>query len=449
MKNSILFFSFILICFATDAQIPAGYYNGTETLSGNVLKQTLHNIIDNHNSVSYSSLWNHVQVTDKTSNNKVWDMYSDTPGSTPPYTFNFGSDQCGNYSQEGDCYNREHSWPQSWFNSGSPMQTDLFHIYPTDGYVNGQRGSYPFGEVGSASWTSQNGSKKGACNYPGYSSIAFEPIDAYKGDFARSYFYMSTRYYGEDSGWQTNSMVNGAEIQAWAQNLLIEWHTNDPVSQKEINRNNAVYGIQNNRNPFIDHPEFATLIFSSNYPQPVFAGSPVTTAQENSFYEYAISASDTYGNPISFNADNLPAWLNLTDNGNNTATLSGTPLAGDVGQVNVTIEADNLYSLLSEQSFTIEVSPVTNIISYNNKSASISLFPNPVHETLNIEFSALSSSIISISVIDILGQTISEEIIYMNNGKATVSTTSLNTGIYFVKLEADNFRHRVMRFVKE
>ncbi len=449
MKKNTLLLIFVLITFVIKAQIPAGYYNGTGSLSGTALQQALHNIIDNHTSVSYSSIWNHIQNTDKTSNNKVWDMYSDTPGSTPPYVYSFATDQCGSYSSEGDCYNREHSWPQSWFNSGSPMKTDLFQVYPTDGYVNGQRGSYPYGEVGSVNWTSQNGSKRGSCNYPGYTGEVFEPINAYKGDFARTYFYMSTRYYGEDSGWQNNGMVNGAELLPWAQNLLMEWHIDDPVSTKETDRNNAVYNIQGNRNPFIDHPEFAMLIFSSNYPQPVFSSTPVTTAFENSFYEYLVTASDSYGNQISFSSVNLPNWLILTDNGNNTATLSGTPLVGDIGLVSISVSANNHYSPATEQVFVIDVSPVTGIVALDNNPAEILIYPNPVIEIINIESTILNSSGISLSIIDILGQIISEEMIVTKNGMMHISTSNLTPGVYFLQIKCKDNQSQVLRFVKE
>lgn len=251
---------FIIAAGSLTAQ-PAGYYNGTEGLNGTQLRSALHNIIKNHNSLTYGDLWDAFTTTDKKTNGKVWDMYSDVPGGTPPYQYTFGSDQCGNYNGEGDCYNREHSWPKSWFNDNYPMYSDLFHLYPTDGYVNGKRSNYPYGEVGSSSWTSQNGSKVGNNTYPGNSETVFEPIDAYKGDFARTYFYMCTRYYTEDAGWENNGMINGANLKAWAQDMLIEWHHSDPVSPKETDRNNAVYAYQNNRNPFIDHPEFADKIW--------------------------------------------------------------------------------------------------------------------------------------------------------------------------------------------
>jgi endonuclease I len=261
MKKILISFLALSLWMGSFAQIPAGYYNTASGLTGLPLKIALHNIIKNHTSITYNQLWTAYQTTDVKPNGKVWDIYSDIPGGTPPYEFTFVTDQCGNYSAEGDCYNREHSFPQSWFNSASPMVSDLFHIYPTDGKVNGERNNFPYGDVGTASWTSLNGSKLGTCNDSGYSSTVFEPIDAYKGDLARTYFYMAVRYYSEDSGWPGSDMVSGAEPLLWARNVLLNWAINDTVSQKELNRNNAIYGIQNNRNPFIDHPEWIQAIW--------------------------------------------------------------------------------------------------------------------------------------------------------------------------------------------
>jgi len=256
------------------AQLPAGYYDGADGLNGSALQQALHDIIDDHEQQSYSSLHTHYYSTDRKPDGTVWDMYSDVPGGSPPYTYNFNSGEtCGNYSGEGDCYNREHSWPKSWFDSGYPMYTDLFHVVPSDGYVNGQRSNYPYGEVSNPSWTSQNGSKRGPNSYPGYSGTVFEPIDAYKGDFARIYFYMSTRYLNEDNGWTGSGMVEGAQLKAWALNMMMDWHEADPVSQKEIDRNNAVHDIQNNRNPFVDHPEYVDLIWGDPGDLPLAPGN--------------------------------------------------------------------------------------------------------------------------------------------------------------------------------
>ena len=255
MKKLLLFLLLPLFSISY-AQPPAGYYTPANGLSGVPLQAALHDIIDNHTVKSYSFLWTAFKTTDVKTNGKVWDMYS-----TCDWTFT--TDQCGSYGGECDCYNREHSWPKSWFGDKAPMNSDLFHLYPTDGYVNNKRGNYPFGEVSSPSYTSSNGSKVGSNTFPGYSGTVFEPIDEYKGDFARTYFYMSTRYYGEDSNWPGSPMVNKSQLKPWALAMMKKWHQNDPVSAKEISRNNAVYGFQNNRNPFIDHPEYVAAIWGT------------------------------------------------------------------------------------------------------------------------------------------------------------------------------------------
>ena len=248
------------------AQIPNGYYSNAEGKTGDELKAALHDIIKGHTTIAYSNIWNAFWSTDNKGNGIVWDMYSDIPNGTPPYTFEMGQNQCGSYQQEGDCYNREHSWPESWFNSDGTARTDLHQIFPTDGYVNARRSNYPFGEVQSATWTSQNGSKLGNCKSSlGYSGTVFEPIDAYKGDFARAIMYMSVRYYSEDSNWGTSGMTNKSEIEDWAIEMLMDWNEQDPVSDKETARNNAIYtDYQHNRNPFVDHPEYARLIWDEN-----------------------------------------------------------------------------------------------------------------------------------------------------------------------------------------
>ena len=259
-----LLYILLFLPFINFAQIPFGYYDDADGLEGETLRTELYDIINGHTVRTYTNLWTDFQTTDKKANGKVWDMYSLRADGTSNYEYTFVSDQCGNYSGEGVCYNREHSFPKSWFGGEvSPMYTDLFHLYPTDGSVNGMRSNYPYGEVGSATSTSTNGSKVGNCVYPGYTAKVFEPIDEFKGDFARSYFYMMTRYKNIVSGWNSD-MLNGDNLEPWAANMLVEWAQNDTVSQKEIDRNNDVHDIQHNRNPFIDHPEYICLIWNAS-----------------------------------------------------------------------------------------------------------------------------------------------------------------------------------------
>jgi endonuclease I len=273
---SFLMFLLLSLSSLSLAGIPAGYYDDAQGLSGESLQAALHDIIDDHTSISYDDLWQAFYTTDDKPNGKVWDMYSDIPGGTPPYEYTFFEDEGGSASGEGEGYNREHTWPQSWFGgSVPPMYTDLFQIVPTDIYVNNRRNNYAYGEVGSPTWTSMNGSRLGPCIWPGFSGTAFEPRDEYKGDLARNFFYMATRYYGEDSSWPGGPMSDGAELLDWAVDMLLAWHQQDPVSSKEISRNDTVYGFQDNRNPFIDHPEYAGLIYD---PTGIAGGLPPVAA---------------------------------------------------------------------------------------------------------------------------------------------------------------------------
>lgn len=319
MKKLITTVILLSIVVFSKAQIPSGYYN-TATGTGATLKTQLYNIIKDHTQVSYTpGVWNAFYTTDKKANGKVWDMYSDIPGGTPPYEYTFGSDQCGSYSGENSCYNREHSFPKSWFGDVAPMNVDIFHLYPTDGYVNGKRSNYPYGTVGTPTWTSLNGSKLGPCSAPGYTGIVFEPINDYKGDFARTYFYMVTRYENVVVSWNSNSeaqpTLNGTTFpcfDTWILNILLAWNAADPVSTKEIARNNAVYAIQHNRNPYIDHPEYVNLVWGTNvgityapaqltlqvYPNPTTGFCSVTLPSEFNQQNYAFSVYSSTGETV-------------------------------------------------------------------------------------------------------------------------------------------------------
>ncbi|MBD3906787.1 endonuclease [Chryseobacterium sp. Ch-15] len=256
------------------AQAPAGYYNSANGLSGASLKTALSNIITNgHQDKGYNGLWTAYKTTDIDKNyendGSILDIYSERPTSTDPYKFTPGNNQCGTYSTEGNCYNREHIVPQSLFNEGSPMKNDIHFIRATDGKVNGMRSNYPFGKVGSASFTSLNGSKVGSSSSSGFSGTVFEPIDEFKGDVARMVFYFVTRYQSKLSTFSTGNMIGSSSfpgLQTWELNVLLAWHNQDPVSQAEINRNNASYTFQGNRNPFIDNPSYVNQIWGGQAP---------------------------------------------------------------------------------------------------------------------------------------------------------------------------------------
>lgn len=253
----------VLTASITLAAIPAGYYDDAAGLSGTSLRQALHNIIDGHTEKSYDQVWDAFPTTDLRpigtyGADYIWCMYTHQE-------LYYDDDQQGNLTMDQYItYNREHSWPKSWANETYPMYTDLYHLYPTQSNSNTNRSNLPYGEVETATYTTANGTQKGDARAGlGYVGTVFEPIDEYKGDLARTYFYMTTRYYTEDAGWDSSGMTVKCELRDWALDMLLDWHSNDPVSQKELDRIEAVYAIQENRNPFIDHPEYVDSIWNA------------------------------------------------------------------------------------------------------------------------------------------------------------------------------------------
>ena len=332
MRKSLLFL-FLAISVVATAAIPSGYYTSANGKNKADLRSALQTIITNGHSVtSYSGLWTAYKSTDiNPSTGKIWDIYSNC-------SFTYSTGQCGTYSSECDCYNREHTNPQSWFNSASPMYSDLFNVYPTDGKVNGMRSNYAYGEVGSASYTSQNGSKLGSSNFSGYSGTVFEPIDEYKGDIARTYFYMVVRYAGLCENWSGDAKVIYSTANygftTYAVNLFLKWSREDPVSAKEIARNDAVYGVQNNRNPFIDYPGLEEYIWG-NLTSSTFSTdgvpTPLLTSPSSNgtidFGKVAYQGTDTAG--VYIKGANLTDDLTLSLSGANAAdfTLPETTVA--------------------------------------------------------------------------------------------------------------------------
>lgn len=260
-RKTISFLILAVVAQTLAAQNLTSYYSAANGKKGSALKTAMCSAISSHTQRSYKQLWTDFKTTDLRADGKIWDMYSNTTNYVPG-----GSAQGANYKGEGDSYNREHSFPKSWFNDASPMYTDLFHIYPTDGYVNNRRSNYPFGETNGEKYKSNGGfCKLGKSTVSGYTGIVFEPADEYKGDFARTYFYMATAYENKIASWSCD-MLSGNSYPAfatWALDMLLRWAEEDPVSQKEIDRNNAVYSIQKNRNPYIDFPGLEQYVWGS------------------------------------------------------------------------------------------------------------------------------------------------------------------------------------------
>lgn len=326
------------------AQPKAGYYNAAVGKSNAELKTSLHDIVGAHTERTYSQLWTDFQTTDKRADGKVWDMYSNC-------NFAFGTHQDSGSGGGSECqyYNREHSFPKSWFNDETPMYTDLYHLYPTDKYVNNKRGNYPYGETSNPTNTFGNGSKLGSSSFAGYAGIVFEPADEYKGDFARTYFYMVTAYDDRVATWVSDQLAENKypALSAWSVTMFLKWNTQDPVSSKETNRNNAVETIQKNRNPFIDHPELAEYIWGAK------KGTPwsLTSGVDELKVEFSISPNPTQDvlnistdeQNISCSVFNLNGQLLIQERFNNSGILSVATL--DNGMYLIQIQSGNKKSI--------------------------------------------------------------------------------------------------------
>lgn len=290
-------------CPVTPADELPQYYQSIDGTSGKELLDSIQQVAKvgyRTDDFRYDSCWLAFKYTDMTADGYIWEIYSDC-------VFEYEKDRTSNTSQTGDCkgYNREHAMCQSWFSEydlqGKKMSSskknspgsDIFHIYPASYGMNSRRGNRPYGEVQNAANISGNGTKYGTpvTNIAIDNSVAgayvegkitlstnvLEPADEYKGDIARSYFGTMVKWAGE---WAFNKNELGntifdATIDAdthygpennygltnYGLAMLLKWHRQDPVSQKEVDRNNGIQKTQGNRNPFIDYPYLAEYIW--------------------------------------------------------------------------------------------------------------------------------------------------------------------------------------------
>lgn len=293
---------------------------------------------------SYDGLWEAYKTTDvRPDGTHFWDIYSDTT----MYTLN-DSRINHSYKKEGDSINREHVIPQSSFNEAAPMKSDVHHVLPSDGYVNNRRSSYPHGEVtGSPTYTSNDGCKLGSGG--GNLGIVFEPMDQYKGDIARIYFYFVTCYQNKMSS-NTFTAFDKTTYPSISSKYLptyLKWAKEDPVSQKEIDRNNAAYAGQGNRNPFIDCPYAVGAIWDTEHATDYGNKGEYTSGEGVSISRSSISmisGGTTTIHATSTNSSNI-TWL--TSNSSvvsisSNSSSSGTDItltAGTAGNATITARA--------------------------------------------------------------------------------------------------------------
>jgi len=316
------------------ADIPKGYYTNALGKQDEALMTALEGIIYPHTQLGYNDLWKAFDSTDTGSDGYYIDMYSTCK-------YDYYSTHVGSASYVGQGINREHSFPKSWFGGEEyPMYTDLTMLIPTDAYVNQRRSNNPYGVcAGGITYTNEELGvtmlgKLGKSTYDGYTQTVFEPDDEYKGDFARIYFYMVTCYKSQVGAWPGCGQLDYAsnEYKAfsnWSIQLLMEWHRADPVSAKEIKRNEAVYLSQDNRNPFVDHPELAEHIWGTKQHSP-WTGEDTPTDPLVKEVPIMLSVDEATVQPTAFNAhwtavDNVSSYTlkvnRIAVPGDETATL--------------------------------------------------------------------------------------------------------------------------------
>ena len=309
------------------AEIPVGYYNSINGKKNRELKTALHRILAQHTRLDYDDMWYYWRTTDNRGNNVVWDMYSNN-------TRYFRDDNWGPSGMD-----REHSLPKSWWAEAAYVRDyaahdDINHLYPSDRDANAAKLNYILGETNNPSWTNQL-SKVGSnsFNYTGSPSVTcFEPGDQYKGDFARTYMYMVTCYEDYASLWRSEaSQMFNREIypvfKPWAREMLLKWHRDDPVSQKEIDRNRYVHIYQNNRNPFIDFPQLAEYIWGDSVdyefkvPEEFYAKDPVliTPVKGTSLYFGEVRPMESSLRILTIKGDGLTENLSIDVYGKDAA----------------------------------------------------------------------------------------------------------------------------------
>lgn len=268
-RRIVCLFISALTLVGVNAEYNPQYYSRMDGKRKEALKAAAKECVSSHTQLVYMDLPNYWQYSDVypekyNGQTRWWEMYSNRV-----MLIRNGQSAKSSFSANG--MNREHSVPKSWWKVGTdeqytPAYSDMWNLYPSESEANMAKSNYPLGIVGGTP-TFDNGCAKVGVpqfGYGGGSGMVFEPDDEYKGDFARGFFYMATVY--DDIYWQSryNWMFTRAAyptLQQWAYEMLLEWSRQDPVSQKEILRNDAVEKSQGNRNPFVDFPMLAEYIW--------------------------------------------------------------------------------------------------------------------------------------------------------------------------------------------
>lgn len=421
MKIKILLSLFIsLIISYVSAQAPNGYYNTAEGKNGAELKTALYNIIKGHVQYPYTS----------SSSVDVWDILKETDRdpNNPNNVILIYTGLSVNAAQEynnGKGWTREHVWAKIHGNFGTELGagTDAHHLRPCAVEVNSERSSRWFAECTTPVY--YNGTATGC--YKGTSEWTWKPRAEVQGDVARMIFYMATRYEGENGepdleliDYLPTNNNSTAPLFAKLSDLLV-WNLIDPIDEFEMNRNNVIFKYQKNRNPFIDHPEYANLIWGEGSNSPMFTSHPITDARVGLPYQYDISAYVIDSSQLTYSLQQAPSWLELTDYGNGTALLAGIPDSDAKGSyvVSINVSSDSQHSV--NQEFYIDVENFTLSTEQPEQKPQIIINDNKLF--------IINTKCYSVQIFDILGNLCKK-----TNYSDYIDVSDLKRGIYILEI---------------
>lgn len=460
-----VYFAFKYIGTATNSKyykidnirVLADYYAGiTSTSKCCDLKTELHNLIKKqtyriaYTSTSYdvwdAMLHSDVRINDAGTDTITWDVFTDKPFTTGEFEFDpcIGRAGVATCTTEGSCYQREHSFPKSWWGGGTTANdtayTDMHHLMPADGSLNMAKSNYSPGVVVTPSTIGTNGYKVGTnTSYPcGATMNYFEPIDEYKGDYARMYFFIVTRYQHLMATWESIDTRGDCALdgdpcigfEPWLLNVLLIWHANDPVSLKERERNNAVYAIQGNRNPFIDQPQWVNMIWGDE------TGTNCTAfTLPIELVEFNVNRKEKQAVSIhwktSTERENAYFVIEKSTNGSTweEVTKVATKGNGSLGNTYEVIDEETLPSLYYYRLIQFDIDGEsqlldTKVIDLKNQLTDV--YPNPFTDYVNFEFENVGQK--RIRIYNELGQLELETI--TESKKQTVEIKILPKGFY-------------------
>ncbi len=424
---------------SAQAQYPDTYYSSTQNKWAEELKDALTDLIDGHTSLGYNtardSMYGHIDNVD----GWVECVYT---GRKAFFNTRAGATANG--------FNCEHTWPQSFSGDAEPMRSDIFHLYPTDETANTKRANLDFGVVTSVTWT-VGGSKLGTDSQ---GQQVFEPRDVHKGNVARTVFYYIIRYNGAYNGWQ-----NPSKMETW----LRVWHVSSPRDSAEQARNEHIYVLQHNRNPFIDHPELVDRISS-------FFG----TATRQLAPEIAVAPEAISLGPIGFDST-VYYYAAIVNSGNDTlrvSSISSTNPAFDVSETSLALAPEAYECVrITYVAGDTEMTDSTRIVILSNDSDEGSIeipvnvqvaggagvdgvagepiprefclyqnSPNPFRQRTTIAFDLARGQEVNLAIYNIEGRSVSQVLrnAWMPAGehRVTFAADGLPSGVYYYRLTA-------------